>query len=698
MKVKNNFFALFAICMMAAALSLTGCGSVNSFVGWLLEPSDRENTRRGDGDQYALEDDADDPLTEEAEGIGVIIIPSDDELASLLTETPHRGAVVGPLLQTKWGQGTPYKNMLPQGHRSFCNLVAATQIMKFHNHPARGRGQSEAYTMRNGALVPSLNFNIAYDWGNMLNSYRSDGRDSTEQQRNAVATLIYHAGVGRGRDFISGSNKFRWSVVLTTNFGYDKGIREHYRRFYTDAEWEAIIRAQLDAGLPVLCNGNNQEDTSNHFFVIDGYDNTGRFHINFGWSGRHDGWYFLNAVNTGDREWNHNQYIVINIKPDVGGVSAGWEMALTEFAVGKTNFSQNEFFTVTTRIRNNGTLDSFPGGQLGVALVDTNNRIIEVIGLRNRAALNPHSTGSSVEINCFVPETVRPGQYRVMAVIRPEGGNWSVISRAAIGDGIPNALNINVTAETGTPGGGYGIGLTAFTSNRTTVPQNELFTVTYTLRNMGTEVFPGGQAGAALVDNSGNIAAIIGTRTPGQRNPGGTASSATMECFVPETVRPGQYQLRMVIRPEGVEQWRVATLSLPNVPTAINFTVTAGVAMGGGYGLVLENFSSDKTSVSHNEQFAVTVRPRNRSAERFSGQAGAALVDNNGNIIAVIGTRNISLNVGNQTTSTINCTVPNTVSPGQYQLRIVIRPTGEEWRIATLSLLDIPNSIAFTVR
>ena len=519
---------------------------------------------------YAQEagDTADDPL--EVEGDGVVIVPGDDELAALLTETQHRGAVVGPLLQTKWGQGAPYKNMLPAGHRSFCNLVAASQIMKYHNHPVRGKGKSETYTMKNGAKVPSLNFNISYDWKNMLTGYRSDGKDSTLQQQNAVATLIYHAGVARGRDFTDGSVKFIWPVVFTTTFGYDKSIQLLYRRFYTDAEWEAIVKAQLDVGLPVLYNGRNQAKTTNHYVVIDGYDNTGKFHINFGWSGKSDGWYSLNELKTGTKNYSYHQCIVINIKPDKGGKSTGYEMALTELIAGKTSIPQNELFTVNMRMRNNSALDSFPGGQLGVALVDAAGKIIEIIGSGSRATLKPQSTSSSKEVHCIVPAAIKPGQYRMMSVIRPEGGNWNVISRSAIGEGIPNSLTL---------------------------------------------------------------------------------------------------------------------------------TVSAGDAKGGGYGIVLENFSSEKTIVGQKDKFAVTAKPRNRGADRLTGQIGAALIDNSGNIVSVIGSKNLGLGAGNQTTSTITCTVPATVKSGQYRLRIVIRPNpNDEWRVATLSLPDIPNSIKFEVK
>ena len=514
-------------------------------------------------------DEIGDPI--EVQSGGVAYIPSDEELVSLLTAVPNPNAVVSPLIQTKWHQGDPFNSMLPMNGNvrpvTGCGIIAAIQIMKYHNHPVRGNGLSEQYTIRTGIQEP-VNLNVIYDWNNMLNTYRRDRRYGTEQQRNAVAILAYHVGVAWKRDFIGMRYSSRnLPLVLTAYFGYDRSIQLHTRVYYDDAVWESMIRQQLDAGLPVLYRGYHPG--SDHSFVVDGYDNIGRFHINWGWGGRSDGWYSLNNLNPGggNRSWFNDQYIITNIKPDAGGVSAGIEMALIGFSADRVSVPQNILFTINARVRNLSIFDNFSGGQLGAALVDNNGRIAEVIGTRNISVRAGYQLAST--ITCTVPQTVSPGQYRLMTVIKPTNGEWRVITKSAIGNGIPNTINL---------------------------------------------------------------------------------------------------------------------------------TVTAGEEMGGGYGLALENFSPEKTSVLQNEQFTVSVRPRNRGVDTFNGQLGAALVDNNGNIAAVIGSRNIGLRAGNQLTSTITCRVPNTVSPGQYHLRIVARPTGGEWRIATMSLEGIPTSIDFTVR
>jgi len=121
--------------------------------------------------------------------------------------------------------------------------------------------------------------------------------------------------------------------------------------------------------------------------------------------------------------------------------------------------------------------------------------------------------------------------------------------------------------------GGYGMGLSAFTAGSTSVARGEQFTVTFRLRNMEENAFPGGQNGVALVNNNGNIVGqVMDVRTTQTRNPGTQTSVLTRDCFVPGFAVPGRYQLRIVIRPTGGE-WRIVTSSYNNAPTSIDFTV-----------------------------------------------------------------------------------------------------------------------------
>jgi len=51
---------------------------------------------------------------------------------------------------------------------------------------------------------------------------------------------------------------------------------------------------------------------------------------------------------------------------------------------------KNKLFTISTTPRNAG-YEQFPGGQVGAVLIDNNGRIVELIGTRNRSAINAGS-------------------------------------------------------------------------------------------------------------------------------------------------------------------------------------------------------------------------------------------------------------------------------------------------------------------
>ena len=494
---------------------------------------------------------------------------------------------VEPLLKTQWHQGEPF-NVLPDGrHASWigCGTIAMAQIMKYYNHPKRGKGHSEPYKLttsgsdktKNG-VQPSVNFEIDYDWDNMLNTYTSS---ATERQQNAVSTLTYHIAVSSKRDYFvggSGESIEEGSATGSFNdfFGYDKSMKRLHRKYYDDAAIEALIRKQLDLGLPVYYWGMNSAKTVDHGFIIDGYDNTGNFHINWGWGGDADGYYSLSDLTPRrsrdrgpDFNFNSSAQIHINIKPDEGGVSdLTTDQALDVFTTSKTTVFQNEAFTVAAKIMHPTYVEAPSGiGHVGAALVDSKGNITAILdSVRFGFYWSPRS------MNCFVPETVKAGQYSLRIVTKLDGGKWQFVTLSNNIENVPKAINVTVMEERGVKGGGYGLRLRNFTPSKTAVSQNEPFTIAYELKNLSqTDSFPSIQSGAALIDNNNNIVAVIGTVNIGIVGRGWSRTS-TINCTVPETVNPGLYKLKNVVRPTGSE-WRVATLSDNNAITARAFEV-----------------------------------------------------------------------------------------------------------------------------
>lgn len=238
---------------------------------------------------------------------------------------------VEPLLTTTWGQRPLYNNLCPDSagvHApTGCVATATAQVMKYWNWPTTGQG-SYSYTYNDTVL--SANFaNTTYDWAQMPNSLNSN---SSADEINAVATLMYHIGVAIEMNYeMNGSSAILNSYdiddlpcaenALKNYFRYKESIHSLYKDETSDADWIAALKAELNAGRPVLERGSGEG--GGHAFVCDGYDATGLFHINWGWSGYMDGYFAHNALNpngggTGsntNNDFNEHVAIIVGIEP-----------------------------------------------------------------------------------------------------------------------------------------------------------------------------------------------------------------------------------------------------------------------------------------------------------------------------------------------------------------------------------------------
>jgi hypothetical protein len=203
------------------------------------------------------------------------------------------GQAVEPLIKTKWDQGYPYNLMCPEidGQKTVtgCTNTAIVQIMKYWNHPEKGKGSSEAYTIEWSHLhIPAINFeNTTYQWGIMENEY---SESSSEESKNAVATLMYHFGASIQTEYrLEGSGgPFTYAVKsLVEHFDYDASLQYYEPDWFSHAEWKNILIEEINAQRPIAYCGHA------HAFICDGYDDNDLFHFNWGWSGFMDGYFAL---------------------------------------------------------------------------------------------------------------------------------------------------------------------------------------------------------------------------------------------------------------------------------------------------------------------------------------------------------------------------------------------------------------------
>ncbi len=229
-------------------------------------------------------------------------------------------ASVAPLITTRWDQGCYYNAQCPVAAGGDCNrawvgCVATTmaQIIKYHGHPAQGTGSHTYAHPTYGAQTANFGA-TTYNYSSMPVQLFSNN--------SATATLSYHCGVAVEMNYgVSGSGAQTSDArnALVNYFNYASSAYFAQKFWYTDANWEAMIRADLESGLPIMYSG--YDGTYGHAFVLDGYQGTNFFHFNWGWSGWNNGYFYLSNLNSGNGTFNSQQQAVFHITPPVAPVA-----------------------------------------------------------------------------------------------------------------------------------------------------------------------------------------------------------------------------------------------------------------------------------------------------------------------------------------------------------------------------------------
>lgn len=238
---------------------------------------------------------------------------------------------VAPLLDgIQWDQDAPYNNKCPidvKGNQSVtgCVATAMAQIMRYWSWPTKGTG-SHSYTTKNVSGTLSANFGATtYDWANMP---KTTSGYTTSAQKNAVATLMYHAGVSVEMAYTgTGSSAFSSDVpsALVDYFGYKNTLQYvcTYENEESSSTTASKMRADLAKGHPVYVSGTGASATTGHAFVFEGYDANGLFYVNWGWSGYYNGYYAIDNLAPGGSgiggnsdSYSYNLEYITGIEPN----------------------------------------------------------------------------------------------------------------------------------------------------------------------------------------------------------------------------------------------------------------------------------------------------------------------------------------------------------------------------------------------
>ena len=370
-------------------------------------------------------------------------------------EAPNHGrtpTTVNPLLGTiAWNQNgggsTPWNALCPSGSVVGCVATAMAQIMKYHAHPTQGTGFHSYNHSTYGTL--SVNFgSTTYNFAAMPNTTSS----------SESAKLSYHCGVAVDMMYSpSGSGAYSADAkdAFTDYFDYKSSTIQYlYRSNYSDNSWKQLLKADLDAGLPLYYAGTG--GGGGHAFVCDGYDASDNFHYNWGWGGAYDGYFHIDALNPsgvgtggGTGGFNSNHRVINGIEPNGGGgggiPSADLELYSTMVLNPASPVAYGSNFSVTVDILNPISNSVAFSGEIAAALLDNNNNFVNFIETKSGISLNPNFYNTyTFNTAGNIPALPSPGSYNIVLYQKATGAaNWTIVGNGSFVNSKPLVIQTN---------------------------------------------------------------------------------------------------------------------------------------------------------------------------------------------------------------------------------------------------------------
>ena len=223
---------------------------------------------------------------------------------------------IEPLITVNWGQSSPYNKYCPKKDTEptavGCVAVAMGQAMSVQRWPSKAKSKASYSCPGYGYLSVDYDKERAYNWDDILSG--TNGNDE-------VARLLYHAGVSVSMQY---GNEEEGSGVPTSRasssianalkdiFAYGSNVT-YYNSTSYPGDWNQLLINELMAGRAIIYNGVDTKNEAGHCFNIDGYDGAGLFHVNWGWSGRFNGYFPITHLYADGKNYDSHHSAVVGI-------------------------------------------------------------------------------------------------------------------------------------------------------------------------------------------------------------------------------------------------------------------------------------------------------------------------------------------------------------------------------------------------
>ena len=343
-----------------------------------------------------------------------------------------------------WDQESPYNQYCPSNTLTGCVATSACIIIRYHEWPETGRGTTEKYTADQGykAASPIDLSAHSYDYSLMPLKYTSS---ATTDQKQQVARLMADMGaackLSYGTNSQGGTGGYAEDLLnaFVYHFKYNPQASTAYKGSYTDAEWIALIKHEIDNNGPVPYGGYDDDPYygGGHQYLCDGYDEKDYLHINWGWSGVGNGFFTFDMDDGSGYTFDKGHSIIINLYPDKSGdnykspnggpliyIDNGGTKGGLSISSG-TVMSKN--FTVKLALAYNADWYNSYSGHVRIALVDHKGDVKEAISTESSLSISPEQAISGKSFKCTVTNKYAIGD-RIVCQFVDKTGNWADIT------------------------------------------------------------------------------------------------------------------------------------------------------------------------------------------------------------------------------------------------------------------------------
>lgn len=192
-----------------------------------------------------------------------------------------------------------------------CVPVAIGELITYESGqvimPASASGKVGGYSVPSGAVAPAeYELGTVYDWATLrqltdIETIKKTAEGSAIRQN--LGQLLADIGAIVEAQYTPEGTGVNIGLIvrhMSEHFGFNKAAMLKHASDYRPSQWVEMLVAELDKR-PILYSGFTTSGYG-HTFVLDGYasyENTTVFHVNLGWGGSNNGYYYISNLNFG---------------------------------------------------------------------------------------------------------------------------------------------------------------------------------------------------------------------------------------------------------------------------------------------------------------------------------------------------------------------------------------------------------------